>query len=243
VFGWDLVNASRQALRKEAPNSNPDSHRLHGPFAGFSDWEDCTSQHSDASDPDAYCGKIYHQVWKGRERKGEPLSNFQDKESSRKHGWTGWGPSQVKSHPKVAGWDWNNYLEAYERPTPGRFACSCGEEHDMPGHHECKCGRLWNGYVIGTGGSNHEAAAEKYLVREIMTRPDMIVASITARPRHEAAGDHEATEDDWPTEHHPKTPNKEHKIPGDWAYRSPKGRYGPHPMPRRPSPQTQPAQL
>jgi len=157
----------------------------------------------------------------------------------------------------------------------------------MPGHHECKCGRLWNGYVIGTGGSNHEAAAEKYLVREIMVRPDVIVASRQAATSEElnaerqkwrqrrqedfaqphnqidmapiweqmerhnnpnwavrdAAGDHEATEDDWPTEHHPKTPNKEHKVPGDWAYRSPKGRYGPHPMPRRPSPQTQPAQL
>jgi len=61
-----------------------ESDRLHGPFAGYDDWEDCTAQNSDASDPDAYCGRIYHQVEEGRRRKGEPLTNFQDKQSSRR---------------------------------------------------------------------------------------------------------------------------------------------------------------
>jgi hypothetical protein len=69
------------SLRKQAPNANPKSKRLHGPFAGFTDFEDCKEK-APAGDPDKYCGKIYHQVTKGRKRKGEPLSNFQDKQSS-----------------------------------------------------------------------------------------------------------------------------------------------------------------
>jgi len=75
------VDPSR--LHHDASRKNADSDRLHGPFAGYSGWEDCTRQNSNAADPDAYCGKIYHQVEDGRRRKGEPLRNFQDKQSSR----------------------------------------------------------------------------------------------------------------------------------------------------------------
>ena len=88
----------------------------------------------------------------------------------------GWGPDPKNHHHKSAGWDWNDRLSAYEAKAPGKFACSCGNEMDMPGHHTCHCGKIWNGYVIGTGGRNHAAAAEKYLVREIPVRPGVIVA-------------------------------------------------------------------
>ena len=63
--------------------ADEDSDRLHGPFAGYSDWEDCEREAPEGADADKYCGKIYHQVEEGRRRKGEPLSNFQDKESRR----------------------------------------------------------------------------------------------------------------------------------------------------------------
>jgi hypothetical protein len=69
-----------QASRRYA---DEDSDRLHGPFAGYSDWEDCEREAPEGADADKYCGKIYHQVEKGRRRKGEPLTNFQDKESRR----------------------------------------------------------------------------------------------------------------------------------------------------------------
>lgn len=197
----------KEAVRKEAP------------FAGYEDFEDCEHENSDKRKPDAYCGEIKHKV-----------------EGQRKQSWMGWGPAQQNHHRRVGGWDWDNHLEAYTANQPGRFACSCGNEMSMPGHHECKCGRLYNGYVIGTGGSNHEAAAEKYLVRELMVRPDVIVAN----KQYDAAVEED---DDWPTEHHPKVKSEPHKTPPDWAHRGPRNEFAKHPMPRRPSPQTQPAQL
>lgn len=76
---------ARQAVRKGAPSAGgEDDGRLHGPFAGYDNWEDCTSQNSDKGDSDAYCGQIYHQVEDGRKDKGEPLTDFQDKESRRR---------------------------------------------------------------------------------------------------------------------------------------------------------------
>ena len=32
------------------------------PFAGYEDFADCVSKNQDKEDPDAYCGKIKHQV-------------------------------------------------------------------------------------------------------------------------------------------------------------------------------------
>jgi hypothetical protein len=256
------------------------AEQLTGPFAGYQDFEDCESKNSDKGRPDAYCGEIHHQVEKGRKRKGEPLHDFQDKQSMRKGApfagyddfsdcesqnsdkddsgaycgeikhktedkkkssrrkrggpndipapapapglagqymplpqtgeanatnagpdkpapqesnlprtgrrkqadrrlsWSGWGPAQFPKTRKVAGWDWDDHLQAYIANAPRKFACSCGEEHDTPsGYQRCKCGKAWHSYVIGTGGSNREAAADKFLVREIQVRPDVIVAS------------------------------------------------------------------
>lgn len=38
------------------------------PFAGYKDFKECTEENSDKNDPDAYCGKIEHQVEKGRKK-------------------------------------------------------------------------------------------------------------------------------------------------------------------------------
>jgi hypothetical protein len=81
--------------------ADEDSDRLHGPFAGYSDWEDCVAQNSDAGDADAYCGKIYHQVEEGRRRKGEPLTGFQDRESSYRRAQTPAAPTSSAGAPQV----------------------------------------------------------------------------------------------------------------------------------------------
>lgn len=78
----------------------------------------------------------------------------------------------------VAGWDWDNHLNGYTANKPGHFTCACNEQFPTPsGFHRCACGRQWNSYVIGTGGNSKEAAADKFLVREIPVRPDVIVAN------------------------------------------------------------------
>lgn len=162
--------------------------------------------------------------------------------ASLRQAWMGWGPSQKDISRKVAGWDWDKDLEAYTAQQPGRFACSCGNELTMPGYRNCHCGKIWNGYVIGTGGTNHAAAAEKYLVREVPMRPDVIVANKQEAllPPRQAAD--EAGDDDFPSHHIPSTP-KTPKTPADWAHRDNKNNWTAHPLPRRTSPQTQPAQV
>ena len=95
-----------------------------------------------------------------------------------KVGWTGWGPSVAPKTRQVDNWEWNNHLNGYVSSTPQRFACDCGSAFDTPtGFHRCACGKQWNSYVIGTGGSNREASAEKFLVREIPVRDNVIVAN------------------------------------------------------------------
>ena len=90
----------------------------------------------------------------------------------------GWGPSVAPKTRQVDNWEWNNHLNGYVSNTPQRFACDCGESFDTPtGFRRCACGKQWNSYVIGTGGSNREASAEKFLVREIPVRENVIVAN------------------------------------------------------------------
>ena len=99
-------------------------------------------------------------------------------EARRKQAWSGWGPAQFPRTREVTGWNWDSHLEGYLANRPQRFACACGDSFDTPtGFHRCACGKQWNSYVIGTGGSNREAAAEKYLVREIPVRENVIVAN------------------------------------------------------------------
>ena len=97
----------------------------------------------------------------------------------RKTAWMGWGPAVFPKARKVAGWDWDTGLDGYTATKPHRFACECGDDFPTPtGFRVCGgCGRQWNSYVIGTGGNNREAAVEKFLVREIPVRPDVIVAN------------------------------------------------------------------
>jgi hypothetical protein len=105
-------------------------------------------------------------------------SNHPEKYASRKQAWTGWGPSVFPKTRQVQGWDWDNHLNGYHASTPRHFECACGEPFPAPsGFHRCACGKQWNSYVIGTGGTNHEASAEKFFVREIPTRPDVIMAN------------------------------------------------------------------
>ena len=61
--------------------------------------------------------------------------------------------------------------------SPRQFQCSCGNAVSVPGYTNCKCGKIWNSYVIGTGGDRHEAAAEKFICREIPVRDNVIVAN------------------------------------------------------------------
>jgi hypothetical protein len=146
---------------------------------------------------------------------------------SRKEAWMGWGPAQPRRKPDVPGWEWDNHLLAYVSNAPRKFACDCGEELDMPGHHSCtKCGKLWNGYVIGTGGDNHEASVEKFLVREIPVRPDVIVAAkyedpeddpVVQRARERIYGDEEPPEPyvpDHPAEKDPRVQKARGKVFG-----------------------------
>jgi hypothetical protein len=78
---------------------------------------------------------------------------------------------------RVAGWEWDDHQNAYIASAPYKFACDCGKEFSTPKYYACKCGKTWNSYVIGTGGDKHQAAAEKYVCRNIDERPDMIVAN------------------------------------------------------------------
>ena len=158
---------------------------------------------------------------------GEPQRHgFSDrgrKSVSGDHGrhitsWSGWGPSQTFAKHKVAGWDWDDHLNGYIANAANKFACSCGESFDVPSYHNCKCGKIYNSYVIGTGGDNHTASIEKYICREIQVRPDVIVANRKAK-RHRvtdpgALGDGE--EDDLPTMK---------PVPQDWRRRNEHGQF------------------
>lgn len=96
----------------------------------------------------------------------------------RKQAWSGWGPAVAPKTRHVAGWDWDNHLNGYLANKPQHFACECGESFPTPsGFQRCACGRQWNSYVIGTGGNSRQASAEKFIVREVPVRPDVIVAN------------------------------------------------------------------
>lgn len=123
-------------------------------------------------------------------------------EASRKQAWSGWGPAQFPKARKVAGWDWNEGMNGYEATSPRRFTCSCGSDFPTPtGFTRCACGKSWNSYVIGNGGNRHEASTDKFWVREIPTRPDVIVAA----NQRMARGDHYAPGEGGGKHHKPFT--------------------------------------
>ena len=165
----------------------------------------------------------YERETKDAPWQGDPASYENDKkrrpeyykrpfDAARKQSWSGWGPAQFPKTRQVTGWDWNPRLEGYLANRPQRFACECGDSFDTPtGFHRCACGKQWNSYVIGTGGSTHEASAEKYLVREIPVRHDVIVANRKlARPQPDGTFTRE-----WPDSD--KFPDHERLNSPDWA--------------------------
>ena len=136
----------------------------------------------------------------------------------RKQAWSGWGPAQFPKTRQVTGWNWDNRLSAYVSSSPQRFACSCGESWSTPsGFHRCGCGRQFNSYCIGQGGDRHEASVDKFLVREIPTRPGVIVASIY-KLTEPGELDDDGDDDGRPTMSKP---------PKDWARRDRNQRWTP----------------
>ena len=101
-------------------------------------------------------------------------SSAKKEASTKKQSWTGFAAPRGR---KVEGWEWDDYLDGYVGHRPAKFACVCGDEFEVPsGFHRCACGKQWNSYVIGTGGERHEASAEKFIVREVPVRENVIVA-------------------------------------------------------------------
>jgi hypothetical protein len=79
------------------------------------------------------------------------------------------------------GWEWDRHLSAFTAHQARLFSCSCGDELDMPGYRHCRCGKVWNGYAVASGGDTRTAHADTYLVREVPVRKDVILAG-----RHQA---------------------------------------------------------
>jgi hypothetical protein len=97
---------------------------------------------------------------------------------SRKEAWMGWGPIVAERQHSVDGWEWDKRLSAYiATDIPDTFTCKCGSKLKVPSYTNCKCGKIWNSYVIGTGGENRQAAVEKFLCREVPVRDNVIVAN------------------------------------------------------------------
>jgi hypothetical protein len=117
--------------------------------------------------------------------------------AQRKQAWQGWGTSQSFSR-RVAGWEWDDHLNGYLASKPNDFTCKCGALHAVPSYSICKCGKIWNSYVIGTGGDNHTASVEKFICREIPVRENVIVANRkTAMPRPKNSEYHNAYNAGW----------------------------------------------
>ena len=122
-------------------------------------------------------------VRKGKDNSpNSPRTNPQDgsrsslsKDSGKRLAWTGFG-SEVFAR-KVPGWEFDAHLNGYVATAARDFTCSCGEKHPTPSYSTCKCGKIHNSYVIGTGGDNHQASVEKFICREIPVRKDVIVAN------------------------------------------------------------------
>ena len=151
----------------------------------YESFDACVADNQDADDPEAFCGELEKRTKKG----------------STKRAWMGWNGGRPEQR-KVAGWDWDDHLDAYVSSSPRVFTCSCGAPFDTPtGFHRCACGVQHNSYVIGSGGDRKEASAEKYLVREIPTRDNVIVASKTASEvdteLDESIGDEVKAQDDY----------------------------------------------
>ena len=143
-----------------------------------------------------------------------PLS--EDNGWGQRLAWTGFGPGIFAR--KVPGWEFDSHLNGYVTTAARDFTCSCGEKLPVPSYSTCRCGKVHNSYVIGTGGDNHTASIEKYICREIQVRPDVIVANRQAK-RHKLTDPgalDDGEEDDLPTMK---------PVPGDWRRRNEHGQF------------------
>lgn len=143
-----------------------------------------------------------------------PLS--EDNGWGQRLAWTGFGPGIFAR--KVPGWEFDSHLNGYVTTAARDFTCSCGEKLPVPSYSTCKCGKVHNSYVIGTGGDNHTASIEKYICREIQVRPDVIVANRKAK-RHKLTDPgalDDGEEDDLPTMK---------PVPQDWRRRNEHGQF------------------
>lgn len=143
-----------------------------------------------------------------------PLS--EDNDWGQRLAWTGFGPAVFARD--VPGWEFDSHLNGYVTTAARDFTCSCGEKLPVPSYSTCKCGKVHNSYVIGTGGDNHTASIEKYICREIQVRPDVIVANRKAK-RHKLTDPgalDEGEEDDLPTMK---------PVPQDWRRRNEHGQF------------------
>lgn len=77
---------------------------------------------------------------------------------------------------RVANWDWDFQIEGYVATAAVDFSCECGALIPTPSHTRCKCGKLWNSYVIGSAGEGREASIDKFVCREVPIRDNVIVA-------------------------------------------------------------------
>ena len=97
-------------------------------------------------------------------------------DSARKTGWTGWGPAQPGGR-RVANWDWNERLNGYVTTARQDFPCECGIKLATPGFHNCRCGKIWNTYAIGSADDMKTSSAQRFIAREIPVRDGVIMAS------------------------------------------------------------------
>lgn len=156
--------------------------------------------------------------------------------ASRKEAWTGWGPAQPGAM-KVAGWKWDNYLNGYVASSPHRFSCSCGSQFDVPSYHNCRCGKVWNSYPIGTSAGEHrEASIDQWVCREVTGGVGVIMANKQrAAASEEEDGPITEYDGDRGKKETRKPPStKVEQPPHDWARRDRDGTWtGPAVGPKR----------
>lgn len=225
--GWDRgpagdMGSKRRGSRKQAGDDWQPVLQGKYVYPGSEGFRPKAQDHSQCRHPEA-CVVQHPELLKGK------------KQATRKEAWFGWGPALKKQH-HAEGWDWDNHLNGYvSSKSPRQFQCACGNAMSVPGYTNCKCGKIWNSYVIGTGGDRHEAAAEKFICREIPVRSDVIVASkrkgLTLKLRSTNYDDYDPNsmentpEDDWPSDHHPKTPSMGKGA--EDLHRGPGGKFAP----------------
>ena len=90
------------------------------PFAGYSDFDSCVSANQDASDPDAYCAAIMHQV----EGKSEDGFEFKELPDEAKSIWVSsfkesFGKNDESGSARIA---WATVMRRYEKYPDGQWS-------------------------------------------------------------------------------------------------------------------------